>query len=56
MVTAAQGQMTYQTGQQDYNYMVRSVSDHELENAWVAECQAIIDSGGTAPANFCPTF
>ncbi|MBV8893309.1 MAG: hypothetical protein JO266_15280 [Acidobacteria bacterium] len=45
MVTAAQGQMTYQTGQQDYNYMVRTVSDHDLEVSWVNEGAAVVDLG-----------
>ena len=50
LATATQATMTKATGDQDFKYMVQSVSDRDLETAWIGECQAISALGGTLPA------
>jgi hypothetical protein len=49
-----QGFATYQSAQEDHQYLTQSYSDRELEATWVNECAAIAQLDGvSAPASIC---
>ena len=48
MVTAAQGQMTYQLSRQDQDGMINRTSDQDIEQAWANSCAMVAQAGGTS--------
>jgi hypothetical protein len=53
MTTVAnqQAELTYFAAQQDYRHMVQSITDRDLEIAWVQECAAVVNLGGALPSS-----
>lgn len=49
--TNQQAELTYLMGQQDRQYLFHTVNDHDLEGAWVSQCNDITALGGAKPAD-----
>lgn len=48
MITAAQGQMTYQLAERDQEALINTTNDHDLEQGWLAACAMVAEAGGTS--------
>ena len=50
-----QALMTWAAAQQDRQYLIHSLGDHDMEVTWIGECNAIAALGGALPANCAAT-
>jgi P-type conjugative transfer protein TrbJ len=48
MITAAQGQMTYQLAKRDEDGLINTTNDHDIEQGWLAACAMVAQAGGTS--------